>query len=418
MKVGKEIPLDKSLDNTLTLLSEGFNFIPNRREQYQSDIFETRLLGQKAICFSGEEAAKAFYDEERFIRKGAIPKRIEKSLFGEKGVQTLDGAEHKQRKGMFMSIMTHENLDRLVSITEANWKAIVPKWQKKKEINLFQEATEVLFRVACDWAGVPYKERKVSGMAKDLAEMVDAFGGVGPRYQRGKFARKRMEKWVGDIINQVRTGKLTPPEYSAAYKISHHRDLDGELLDEKVAAVELLNIIRPIVAISIYIVFGAVALYQFPKTRAKIKTGDQEYLKMFVQEVRRFYPFGPFLGARVRKDFLWEGYLFKKGTLVILDLYGTNHHPDLWNQPDNFLPERFKDWKGSPFNFIPQGGGDYDTGHRCAGEWVTVKVMQTTMDFLVNQIKYDVPDQDLSYSTVRMPTMPESGFNMTNVKGI
>ena len=44
--------------------------------------------------------------------------------------------------------------------------------------------------------------------------------------------------------------------------------------------------------------------------------------------------------------------------------------------PDVFSPDRFADWEGSPFGFIPQGGGDYLMGHRCAGEWVTVEVMK------------------------------------------
>ncbi len=50
----------------------------------------------------------------------------------------------------------------------------------------------------------------------------------------------------------------------------------------------------------------------------------------------------------------------------MLDIYGTNHDPKIWDNPDLFNPSRFKNWKGSPFNFIPQGGGDYWLGHRCA----------------------------------------------------
>jgi hypothetical protein len=51
---------------------------------------------------------------------------------------------------------------------------------------------------------------------------------------------------------------------------------------------------------------------------------------MFVQEVRRFYPFFPFVAAVVKKDFTWKGFEFKEGTLTFLDLYGTNHDPEVW----------------------------------------------------------------------------------------
>ena len=44
MKVKHPIPKAKELDNTLSLLGEGFDFLPGRRKELGSDIFETRLL--------------------------------------------------------------------------------------------------------------------------------------------------------------------------------------------------------------------------------------------------------------------------------------------------------------------------------------------------------------------------------------
>lgn len=418
MKSVKEIPREKTVDNTLTLLSEGYEFISNRRKHFNSDIFQTRLLGQKVICITGEEAGRAFYDEERFIRKPAIPKRIQKSLFGENGVQTMDGEEHRHRKGMFMSIMTHQSLDKLQEITKKQWESVIPKWEKSKKVNLLEESTQVLCRIACEWAGVPLKEKEVKKRAEDLFDLVDAIGGVGPRYQKGRRARKKADKWIATIIEQVREGKLSAEPGTALSIITYHRDLNGVLLDSETAAVELINIIRPIVANCYFAVFCALAIHNHPEVCKILKTNNEVYNKMFVQEVRRFYPFAPFLGARVRKDFYWNEYPFKKGTLVILDLYGTNHHPDHWDDPDTFKVERFRDWKGSPFSYIPQGGGDYDKGHRCAGEWATVKIMQATTDFLVKAVEYEVPEQDLTINMSRIPTYPKSGFIIKNVKGI
>src|SRR5690606_19914420 len=118
---------------------------------------------------------------------------------------------------------------------------------------------------------------------------------------------------------------------------------------------------------------------------------------------RRFFPFFPFVAARVRKDFGWRGYNFRKGTKVLLDLYGTNHHQESWNQPDVFNPERFKDWEENAFNFIPQGGGDHYINHRCAGEWLTKGAMKLGIKFLAGSMNYKVPDQDLSIGINRFP---------------
>ena len=67
------------------------------------------------------------------------------------------------------------------------------------------------------------------------------------------------------------------------------------------------------------------------------------------------------------------------------------------------------------FELIPQGGGDAASGHRCPGEGITVEVMKASIDFLANRVRYEVPEQDLSFSLSRMPTLPESGFMMRKV---
>ncbi|HLR63788.1 MAG TPA: cytochrome P450 [Lentibacillus sp.] len=411
------IPREQGLDNTHKLLSEGFHYIPDRRRKFQSDIFQTRLLGQKVICIGGEEASSVFYDQEKFKRKGAAPNRIKESLFGKGGVQGLDGVAHKHRKQLFMSLMTPDRLSELRKITRKQWQIAIDNWQKKQKMSLFHESEKLMCRIACEWAGVPLFASELNLRTRDLAAMIDAFGAVGPRHWKGRIARNRSEKWARHLIREVRDGTRNPDEDTACYAMAWHRDLNGKLLDLQIAAVELLNILRPITAIGRYVTFGAMAMHEFPETKAKLQTGDDEDSRMFVQEVRRYYPFGPFLGARVRNNFKWNGHHFKKGTLVLLDVYGTNHDLDLWENPEMFSPERFREWKGSPFNFIPQGGGDYDMGHRCAGEWVTIDVMKVSLEYLAKQIDYQMPNQNLDYSMVRIPTLPRSRFMINQVAG-
>ncbi|PLT33604.1 cytochrome P450 [Bacillus sp. V5-8f] len=417
MSMNEQVPEDKSLDNSLALMQEGYLFIKNRVNQYQSDLFETRLLGQKVICMSGEEAAKVFYDPERFQRTGAAPKRVQKTLFGENAIQTMDGEAHTHRKLLFMSLMTPPHQMRLAHLFMNKMQASISKWENADKIILFDEAQDALCRAACDWAGVPLKESELKDRANDFSAMVDAFGAVGPRHWKGRRARTRAEEWIQQVIEDVRAGKLMASEGSALHAMAFHKQLDGSQLDSQMASMELINVLRPIVAIATFITFTALALYEHPQYKEKLQVGDSDYLEMFIQEVRRYYPFGPFLGARVRKDFIWNNCEFKEGMLVLLDMYGTNHDSRLWDRPNEFLPQRFKDWKGSLFDFIPQGGGDPEKGHRCPGEGITIEVMKASLDFLVNKLEYEVPKQDLSYSLSKMPTLPQSRFIISNIKG-
>ncbi|MFG6149911.1 cytochrome P450 [Halobacillus sp. B23F22_1] len=411
-----KIPRDGRFDQSINVLREGYRFLPARFERLHTDIFQTTLLAEKVICVTGEEGARLFYDKEKFQRKGALPKRIEKSLFGENAIQGMDGNPHQHRKLLFMSLMTTEHLERLSQMTTEQWRKKAGEWAPDEEIVLFEEAKEVLCRAACKWAGIPLEENEVTERAEQLWSMVDAFGAVGPRHWKGRKARAESEKWMEKKILDVREQRLQASEDTALYQMAFHKDTEGNYLDSQIAAVELLNVIRPTVAVAAYVAFGALALHEDQEQEAKVRGADSVYIEMFTQEIRRLFPFVPFLGARVRRGFIWNGFHFKKGRLVLLDIHGTDHDSRLWEHPHEFKPERFRDWKGGLFDLIPQGGGEHYTGHRCPGEWITIEAIKSSMRFLTNELEYDVPSQDLSYSVTRMPSLPKSGVVLTNIR--
>lgn len=416
MEKADKMPTDEGLDHSLKLLKEGYEFITNRRQSMDSDIFETRILAQKVVCLSGSKAAKLFYDESRFRRKDAAPVTLRKTLFGEGGVQGLDDQAHRHRKDMFMRLWSPKATQEIRELTREHWNRALDSWKTRDEIVLYEESKKVLTRMVCEWAGVPLDDAEVKNRADQLSELFESPTRVSIGHFKGWVARSKAESWISELVRKVRNDELNVDHDRALYKFSCHRDLDGDLLDEEVVAVEVLNVLRPTVANAIWINFLALAIHNYPQEAEALRGGEVERLQWFVQEVRRFYPFFPFTAARVRRDFTWKDYDFDEGTLALLDLYGTNRHPDDWHEPDLFKPERFADWDGDPFKFIPQGGGEYATGHRCAGEWITLVVLTETLDFLVNTLEYTLPEQDLSFSLSDMPAAPNSGVRMTNLR--
>ena len=85
------IPSAKGIDSTLALLRNPYEFIPDTCRDLEGDLFETRILFQKTICMTGAAAAEVFYSEDGLVRAGSMPKRIQRTLLGEKGIQGLDG---------------------------------------------------------------------------------------------------------------------------------------------------------------------------------------------------------------------------------------------------------------------------------------------------------------------------------------
>jgi fatty-acid peroxygenase len=406
-----------STDRTSAMLREGYEFIPNRTLRQGTDILDTRLLLRKAVCVTGRDAAETFYRPGRFTRRGAMPTSTMRLLQDQGSVQTLDGEVFRRRKSMFMSLMGPQSVRRLADLVADRWHARLAEWERRERVVLYAEVSEILCRAGCAWTGVELPESEAPRRTRELTAMIEGAGSAGPRMWRGLLLRARAERWMRDVVQKVRSGEIEVAEDSPVRVIAFHRDGDGNPLSTKVAAVEMLNLLRPIVAIARFVTFAALALHDHPGLRPHLRDGD-DHTERFVQEVRRFYPFFPFVGGRVRNEFEWAGRHFPEGTWVILDLYGTNRASRSWEDPDEFRPERFRHGEAGPFELVPQGGGDHYLDHRCAGEWATIEVLKRSVRLLVGSMTYDVPEQDLTISRSTMPTMPASGFVISGVRRV
>ncbi len=413
--VVRRFPRDAAFDSTLALLREGYTFISRRCDRHCSEAFETRLMLRPVVCVRGMDGAAMFYTPGRFTRKGAIPPTTLALLQDFGSVQRLDGAEHRDRKHMFLGLLDADASRRLAAIMREEWRASAARWPGRERVVLHHEVEEILCRSVCRWAGVPLSAEDAPRRAREFAAMIDGAGAFGPRLLRGLRLRRRTERWIRGIIGQLRAGGAdaggTPAEVIAA-----HRGPDGGLLDERTAAIELINLLRPTVAVARWVTFAALALHAHPQYRERLAAGEPRLLRCFVQEVRRFYPFFPMVGGRVLAPFQWRGRRFETDEWVMLDLYGTNHDPRLWAQPGEFMPERFLDWHGSEFDFIAQGGGDVRHDHRCPGEDPSIALLMVAVDELACGLQYHVPEQDLHYRLDRFPSIPESRFVISSVQ--
>lgn len=400
-------------DSSLALLAKGYTWLPDRRRRTAAPLVRTRLMGQHAVALHGPDAVRFFYDERHVERATALPGPVLSTLFGHGAVHTLDGRDHRVRKDMFLSLLTGaEAVAGLVDRVGLVWDEAVPSWSGRRVV-LFDEAGRVLTRGVCHWAGIPLDD--AVPVARDMVAMVDGFATAGPRHWRARRARARREAWLGQLVEDVRAGLVTAPAGSALDVVTRHRDADGQFLDPHTAAVELLNVIRPTVAVAWFVAYAGHALHRRPGMRERLRGDDLSYAVAFAHELRRFYPFAPFVGGRAVTDLEWRGEPIPSGTMILLDLFGQNHDPAVHDDPYTFEPRRFLQRPPARDELIPQGGGDRAAGHRCPGEDVTVALLRDLAPRLA-RLEYDVPEQDLRIPLNRMPTRVRSGFVIEGVR--
>ncbi|XXG72374.1 hypothetical protein AAC387_Pa07g1486 [Persea americana] len=87
-----------------------------------------------------------------------------------------------------------------------------------------------------------------------------------------------------------------------------------------------------------------------------------QYLKLVVKETFRLHPLAPLLLPRETiRHYKIDGYDILPKTLVFINAQAIGRDPDCWQNPNEFMPERFMDseidYNGQHFEFIPFGAG-------------------------------------------------------------
>ncbi|WP_051277193.1 cytochrome P450 [Marmoricola sp. URHB0036] len=385
-----------------------------RRQLHETSAVSIPFLGRSSLLVTGDDGVRLFYDESRIMRHKAVPAPIATSLFGAGAVHGLDDQEHRHRKQLFLHALRQDELDRLVPIAVRRWRVQMDQWRRSGSGAVFPSAVAAFAGTIIEWAGVEESETEMVQHGQWLADIVDGFGVVGPAYAKAAVARRRCNSWATQLVRRQREHQAASAE-SWLGQVASFVDADGQPLPERTAAVELLNILRPAVAVSWLATFAALALTEHPEWRERLDeedpAGPQPLAEAFAHEVRRYYPFVPVLAGRARHELDFAGQHIGAGHRVILDVYGTNHGRE-WTDPWAFDPSRFLGLDPCDVpHFVPQGGGPRESGHRCPGEGVANALVAVAVSELAS-LSPEPPLQDAGYSMRRMPTRPDSGIEL------
>jgi fatty-acid peroxygenase len=338
------------------------------------------LLWRRAKVVSGPAGVRLFYNEGVMRRRGAIPGPLRRTLFGRGAVHGLDDVEHKHRKALFLELLTPDAAVEVAKIADELWRARPAA--PLDPVSIFAVAAELHCAAVCRWAGIPPQSVDLH-LAGDLVAIVDGCASIGRRRLRARRARRHVGTWARRLVARCRGGHLPVPDGCPLERIAKFTTADGGLLPVRVAAVELINVLRPTVAVAYFVAFAAHALATQDGLCARLAGADEATYEAFAAELRRYYPFVPLLAARVRHTTRFQRRVLRRGRRVLLDVYGTLHDPALWPDPDAFDLDRFRARPIDADVFVPQGGGNPATGHRCPGEGCTVELIKVAARWLV-----------------------------------
>jgi fatty-acid peroxygenase len=420
-----------AIDDSLALLTRGYGFGAHlwRRTRTDARAVRFRLLGRPALLVRGAEGVDLFYDGARTARHGAMPAIVQRTLFGVGSVHSLDGAEHHHRKATFVDVAYEdEQVRRLAPLLTREWAAERDAWIAGGTRSAYDAAVGAIGRAVMRWAGLPGTPAAKTRWAAKLAQIVDGFGvPYSPEYLQAVLNRHWSDRHARRLVEAVRGGRLTPDPHTALHEWAWHRDAEGALLPARLAGIELQNSIRPAIAVARFVAFAAKELHDRPEWRARIaaESGaadtadgplvdgplvDGPLAVAFAQEIRRTAPFVPMLPAWATTDVELDGAHLPAGGRVVLDITGTDTDERSWDRAGDFDPSRFLgvDDYESITTFVPHGGADVATGHRCPGEKVAIAALAAAVSVLSDP-RVTILDDGLGVDRRRLPTKPASG---------
>jgi cytochrome P450 family 135 len=115
--------------------------------------------------------------------------------------------------------------------------------------------------------------------------------------------------------------------------------------------------------------------------------GEDEYMTAVVNETLRVRPVVPMVVRTLQRELQVGAYSLPAGTRVVPSIYLTNRNPSVYEDPEEFRPERFLNNGPETFSWIPFGGGI----RRCIGASFALLEMKVILRTVLSELEPRMP---------------------------
>jgi len=130
------------------------------------------------------------------------------------------------------------------------------------------------------------------------------------------------------------------------------------------------------------------------------------YTRAVLNESMRLRPPVGIMMRRISKDTELDGHLLKQGRLAMFSIYNIHHHPDFWQQPEQFDPDRFLNTENRRFSFMPFG-----TGERiCIGNHFALLESQLLLSMIIQHFDWQLLSTDEAEIEMAVTLKPKGGI--------
>ena len=416
-RAGGGLPL---LGHMIDFVRNPFNFARKIAGNY-GEIVSFRLLGQRIVMLTGEEASALFYrsSDEELDQSAAY--KLMTPIFGEGLIFDAPIERKNEQLKMLMPSLRMDAMRNHSGKIVQEVEDAIAGWNESGEIELVEFMKQLTINTASHCLlGREFRYE----LSEEFAEIYhDLEQGVHPlayhfpnlplpRFRRRDRARERLQKLVGEIVDKRSQQTEKPSDmfqalidmrYEDGTELSHN-EITGMLVGAIFAGhhtssgtaawvlLELLKhpaILRDVVA-ELDALLGADGEVSFQSLREMPK------LENVLKEVLRLHPPLIILMRQVSRELHFKEYKIAEGDMVWAVPPVTHRMASLFENPDAFDPDRYSKERAEDRRLMayqPFGGGK----HKCSGNAFAMFQIKAIFAILLRRYEFELVDDAASY---------------------
>ncbi len=368
------------------------------------NIFQINLPGFKPVFLVGPESNRFVLasDRDKFLwRNGTDP--VVKLL--NRGLLVVDGAEHDEIRGRMNPAMHKRFLTLYSDNMRAVTDEIVRTWQVGHSVDMLVAMRKVALLILMDTLfGYDMRadlSRMWGPVLKSIKYISPGLWLIWPNTPRFGYRRKldKLDKFLYRVIEE----KMAEEDTGEGEDLISILKSDPGMSDSRVRDQFLTMLIAGHDTSTALLAWTLYLLGAHPDAMGRVIAEVKEvlqgappdisninglnYLNQVIKESLRLYPPIHIGARRAAEDIDFNGYQIPEGSRVVYSIYLTHRDPAHWEQPNDFIPERF-DARPTPYSYVPFGGGP----RNCIGSSFAQVEAKVILARLFQQVRYELPD--------------------------
>jgi len=361
------------------------------------DIYQASVYGSNVYVIRDPRYAQYVLRENwRNYKKGLLFKRV--ALLLGNGLVSSEGELWKTQRRMIQPAFHGEVIGALNSIITTSNVALLRRWERAAR-------RKVSVNVTRDLSAMVLEMVLLSIFGADYEQVAPSFNILADESSRDlQFAQTftSLGKIVLQLASQRRKKNIVAGDFLGM--LMEARDRSGQAMSDRQLANEIKTLIvagHETTASTLN--WAWYLLSQHPETEEKLfgelsySLGSSkfpdfadlpkfDYTNHVIEEALRLYPPVWLLTRRALKDDQIGDYFVTAGTEIYIPPYFIQRHPDLWDDPDRFNPDRFDrhhSQERHPLAMIPFSAGP----RNCIGESLARVEMQIHLMIIAKHLR-------------------------------